>query len=167
MAQDGSSIPKVRDVIDQSHDAKVRRSALSARAMMADAQTDQVFLTYLNDKDDNMRAAAAEGIARTRDSGDVVTVAKAFDGETKTKAKLGDAFALVALGRHESSDNAPLYCLVTQLDSKGYRDVAQAYLIEVARDAAVRKALYPYLQPASTTKEQKTGLAPVLRTSAD
>jgi HEAT repeat protein len=167
LLQDRSSIPKVRDVLDHSHDAKVRRSALTALAMMPDAQTHQVFLTYLNDKDDNMRAAAAEGIARTRDSGDVVTVAKAFDGETKTKAKLGDAFALVALGRHESSDNAPLYYLVTQLDSKGYRDVAQAYLIEVARDAAVRKALYPYLQPASTTKDQKIGLARVLGASGD
>ena len=167
LLQDHSSIPKVRDVLDRSHDAKVRRAALTALAMMPDAQTHPVFLSYLNDKDDNMRAAAAEGLARYKDSGDVVTVTKAYDAETKTKAKLGYAFALVTLGRHESSANAPLYYLVTQLESKGYREVAQAYLVEVARDAAVRQALYPYLQPDNTTKQQKIGLARVLGASGD
>ena len=87
LLQDHSSIPKVRDVLDRSHDAKVRRAALTALAMMPDAQTHPVFLSYLNDKDDNMRAAAAEGLARYKDSGDVVTVTKAYDAETKTKAK--------------------------------------------------------------------------------
>jgi HEAT repeat protein len=135
--------------------------------MMPDAQTHQVFLAYLSDKDDNMRAAAAEGLARSKDPGDVVTVTKAYDAETKTKAKLAYAFALVSLGRHESSNNAPLYYLVTQLEGKGYRDVAQAYLIELAREADVRKALYVYLQPGNTTKEQKIGLARVLGTSGD
>jgi len=167
LLQDRSSIPKVRDVLDRAKDGKVRRAALTALAMMPDAQTHPVFLAYLNDKDDNMRAAAAEGLARSKDSGDVVTVTKAYDAETKTKAKLGYAFALVSLGRRESSNNAPLYYLVTQLEGKGYRDVAQAYLIELARNADVRKALYLYLQPGNTTKEQKIGLAHVLGASGD
>jgi len=165
LLQDRSSIPQVRDALDRSSDAKVRRSALTALAMMPTPETHGVFKSYLNDKDDNMRAAAAEGLARAKDPQDLADVNRAYDGETKPKAKLGDAFALVSLGRTESSDNAPLYYLVSQLESKSYRDVAQAYLTELAREEAVRKALYPYLQNA--TKDQKIGLARVLGASGD
>lgn len=167
LLQDRASIPQVRDALDRSSDAKVRRSALTALAMMPTRDTHGVFLSYLNDKDDNMRAAAAEGLARTKDPQDVTTVAKAYDQETKPKAKLGYAFALVAMGRLESTDNSPLYYLVTQLDSRSYHDVAQAYLIELARDAAMRKALYPYLQRGNATKDEKIGLARVLAASGD
>lgn len=167
LLQDSSSIPQVKEALERSSDAKVRRSALTALAMMPDPQTHTVFLSYLNDKDDNMRAAAAEGLARAKDPQDLVTLNRDFDAETKPKAKLADAFALVNLGRRESTSNAPLYYLVTQLDSRSYHDVAQAYLIEAARDEATRKALYPYLQQGSATKDQKIGLARVLAASGD
>ena len=167
LLQDRSSIPQVRNALDRSSDAKVRRAALTALAMMPDSQTHGVFLAYLNDKDDNMRAAAAEGLARAKDPQDVLTVNNAFDQETKPKAKLGYAFALASLGRHESTVNSPLYYLVVQLDSKSYRDVAQAYLTELARDDSARKALYPYLQQGNATKDQKIGLARVLAASGD
>jgi len=167
LLQDHSSIPRVRDALDRSSDAKVRRSALTALAMMPDPQTHGVFLSYLNDKDDNMRAAAAEGLARAKDPQDLLAVNKAFDEETKPKAKLGYAFALVSLGRRESTANSPLYYLVTQLDSRGYHDVAQPYLTELARDDSTRKALYPYLQQGNATKDQKIGLARVLAASGD
>ena len=165
LLQDRSSIPQVRNALDRSSDPKVRRSALTALAMMPDRDTHGVFLSYLKDKDDNMRAAAAEGLARAKDPQDLVALNKAFDDETKPKAKLGYAFALTSLGRRESTVNSPLYYVVTQLDSRLYRDVAQSYLTELARDEATRKALYPYLQQA--TKDQKIGLARVLATSGD
>ena len=142
-------------------------TALTALAMMPDPQTHGVFLSYLNDKDDNMRAAAAEGLARAKDPKDLLAVNKAFEDEPKPKAKLGFAFALVGLGRRESTANSPLYYLVSQLDSKGYHDVAQAYLTELARDDETRKALYPYLQQGNATKDQKIGLARVLAASGD
>ena len=135
--------------------------------MMPDAQTHGIFLSYLNDKDDNMRDAAAEGLARLKDPQDLLTVNKAYDQETKPKAKMGYAFALVSLGRHESTENSPLYYLVTQLDSRSYHDVAQPYLIELARDPATRQALYPYLQQGNATHDQKIGLARVLAASGD
>lgn len=167
LLQDRSSIPQVRDALDRSGDAKVRRSALTALAMMPDAQTHGVFLSYLRDKDDNMRAAAAEGLARLKDKQDIIELNKVYDGETKPKAKLGYAFALVSLGRRESSENAPLYYLVSEFDSKGYHDVAQAYLTELARDPATRQALYPYLRQSNATKDEKIGLARVLAASGD
>lgn len=167
LLQDRSSITQVRDVLDRSSDAKVRRSALTALAMMPDPQTHGVFLAYLDDKDDNMRAAAAEGLARTKQPGDLLTVNRAYDQETKPKAKLAYAFALVNLGRRESTQNAPLYYLVTELDSRSFHDVAQAYLIELARESATRQALYPYLQQGNATKDQKIGLARVLAASGD
>src|SRR5260370_20405322 len=43
LLQDRSSIPKVRDVLDHSHDAKVRRSALTALALMPAAQRNTDF----------------------------------------------------------------------------------------------------------------------------
>lgn len=167
LLQDRSSIPQVRSALERSSDAKVRRSALTALAMMPDPQTHGLFLSYLNDKDDNMRAAAAEGLARTKDPQDLAAVSKAFDDETKPKAKLGYAFAMVSLGRLESTANSPLYYLVSQLDSRNYHDVAQPYLTELARDEAVRKAIYPYLQQGNATKDQKIGLARVLAASGD
>lgn len=167
LLQDRSTIPKVRDVLQNSRDAKVRRSALTALAMMPDPSTHAIFLSYLNDKDDNMRAAAAEGLARAKNRQDLETLNRVFGEENKTKARLADAFALVSLGRLESTENSPLYYLVTQLDSRSFRDVAQAYLIEAARDEAVRKALYPYIQKGDATKNQKIGLAHVLAASGD
>lgn len=167
LLQDRSSIPQIREALDRSHDNKVRRSALTALAMMSDPSAHAVFVSYLNDKDDNMRAAAAEGLARLNDPQDVSTVTKAYEDETKTKAKLAYAFALVNMGRRESSANSPLYYLISQLASRGYKDVAQSYLIEVARDPAVRQAIYPYLQQAGATKDEKIGLARVLAASGD
>jgi HEAT repeat protein len=167
LLQDRSTIPRVRDVLDHTKDAKVRRSALTALAMMPDPSTHTLFLTYVRDKDDNMRAAAAEGLARAKNPQDVATLNDLFQGETKTKAKLAYAFALVSLGRRESTVNSPLYYLITQLDSRSFRDVAQAYLTEAARDPETRKAIYPYLQQGNATKDQKIGLARVLAASGD
>jgi len=167
LLQDRSTVPQVREALDRAKDAKVRRSALTALAMMPDPSTHTLFLTYLRDKDDNMRAAAAEGIARSANPQDTATVNDLFKDETKTKVKLADAFALVSLGRRENTENSPLYYLISQLGSRSYRDVAQAYLIELARNPENRQAIYPYLQQSGATKDEKIGLARVLATSGD
>ncbi len=166
LLQDRSSINQIRDILDRSRDGKIRRSALSSLAMMPDSSTRSVFQAYLNDKDDNMRAAAAEGLGRLKNTADQGALNNAYAGELKTKAKMADAFALVGMGRLGSSDDSPLYYLMTQFDSRGYRGVSQGYLVELARDPAVRKALYPYLTPEAT-KDQKLGLAQVLAVSGD
>ena len=46
------------------------------------------------------------------------------------------AFALVSLGNHQMSEFSPLQYLVNTLNVKAYRDVAIAFLTELARDSA-------------------------------
>lgn len=166
LLQDRSAIPAMRDVLDRSRDAKVRRAALTALAYMPENDTRGVFQAYLKDKDDAMRAAAAEGLGRLKNSADQGLLNNAYAGEQKTKAKLADAFALVMMDRLGVSEDSPLNYLVSQFDSRGYRGVSQGYLTELARNAEVRKALYPYVRP-DATKDQKIGLAQVLAASGD
>ena len=52
------------------------------------------------------------------------------------------------------------------LNSAKYKNYAQAYLIELARQPAVRESLYPALTPAAT-KDEKIGLARVFAVSGD
>jgi HEAT repeat protein len=166
LLQDHSSVNDIRDVLDRSHDSKVRRSALGAVAMMPDDNTRGVFLAYLNDKDDNMRAAAAEGLGRLGIAGDLAALQKAYEGENKSKPKLADAFALVNMGQAGTGEDSPLHFLVSEFDSRGFRGVALGYLIELARKPATRQALYAYLRPEAT-KDEKIQIGQVLAASGD
>jgi hypothetical protein len=124
-----------------------------------------LYQTYLHDKDDRMRAAAAEGYARLKDPNDLPMLQKAWQDETKTAPRLSLAFAQVMLGKTEVSEFSPLQFLINNLNSASYNGVAYPFLVELARDAAVRQALYA---PLSTgTKDEKIGLARVLARSGD
>jgi hypothetical protein len=112
-----------------------------------------------------MRAAAAEGFARLRDPNDLPMIQKAWQDETKIAPRLSLAFALVMLGKNEVTEFSPLRFLINNLNSSAYNGVAYPFLVELARDAAVRQALYAPLDNA--TKDEKIGLARVLARSGD
>ncbi len=160
-----AAAPDVRDVVDHARNQRVRRGAVSALAMLADPADRGVFLRYLSDKDDGLRAAAAEGLARLKTPADLPTVEKAFESERNTNARLSMAFAVVSLGNHQMSEFSPLQYLVNTLNSKAYRNVAIPFLIELARDPAVRQAIYPILTHA--TRDEKTGMSIVLSRSGE
>ena len=134
--------------------------------MMPDPNMHSVFLAHLDDKDEGMRIAALEGLARLRNPADQAAFKKAFTEEKKQGGRMAGAFGLVNLGQREMADFAPLRYLVNQLNSAGYRGVALPYLRELARDPAVRKAIYQAFQQ-NPTKDEKTGLAQVLGSSGD
>ena len=90
---------------------------------------------------------------------------KAWQDETKTAPRLSLAFAQVMLGKTELSEFSPLQFLINNLNSAAYNGVAFPFLVELARDAAVRQALYAPLGTA--TKDEKIGLARVLARSGD
>jgi HEAT repeat protein len=159
------ALPDLVDAFNRARDAKVRRAALTSIAMLPAESSRALYARYLQDKDEKLRAAAAEGYARLRDPVDLPVVEKAWEDEGKTPARLALAFALVTLGKIEVSDMSPLQYLINTLNSGVYREVAAAYLVEAARDDQVRKALYPPL--ASGTKDEKIGLARVLGRSGD
>ena len=72
-------------------------------------------------------------------------------------ARLGIAFALVALGDPRTEEFSPLTYLIHTLNSRQYRGIAEAYLIELGRELHVRAAIYPFI--ARATRDEKIGLA--------
>lgn len=158
-------LPDLVDALNRAHDAKVRRAALTSIAMMPAESSRSLYTRYLSDKDDNMRAAAAEGFARLQNSSDLPMIQKAWQDEGKTPTRLALAFAQVMLGVRAMSEFSPLPYLINNLNSAFYKDVAYAYLVETARDPQVRNALYPALETG--TKDEKISLARVLGRSGD
>jgi HEAT repeat protein len=160
-----SAAPQVRDAIDHPLTPKTQRAALNALAMLADPADRGIFLRYLNDRDDALRTASAEGLARLKNPGDRLILDKAFEAERAAGARLAIAFAIVSLGSRQMSDFSPLQYLLNNLNVKAYRGAAIAYLTEVARDPEVRQAIYPVL--ARATRDEKTGISMVLARSGD
>jgi HEAT repeat protein len=165
MYQDGVSA--LRDVLEHSKSMKVKRAAITALAQMPDQQLHGVYTSYLNNKDEGLREAAAEGFARLKDPNDRAAVESAFANERKTGPRLSLAFALVSMGKHEMGEFDPLRYLVDNLNSTGYRGVARPYLTELARDPEVRRVLSPALRDPMVTRDEKIGLAQVLSQSGD
>jgi len=157
--------PDVRDALEHARNIKVKRAAISALAMLGDPGDHDLFLRDLNDKDENIRAAAAEGLARVRNPSDRSAVDHAFTDEHKMSPRLSDAFALVAMGNLDTSEFSPLKYLFNTLNIRSYRGVASAFLTELARDMKVRQAIYPMLTGA--TKDEKIQMSIVLARSGD
>jgi HEAT repeat protein len=160
-----AAVPDLIDVFNRTHDAKVKREALTAIAMLPEETSRTFYAQYLHDKDDRLRAAAAEGYARLRNPVDVPLIEKAWQEETKPAPRLSLAFARVMSGKTELSEFSPLQYLINNLNSAAYNGVAFPFLVELARDPAVRQALYAPLGTA--TKDEKIGLARVLARSGD
>jgi HEAT repeat protein len=149
--------PDVRDALEHARNIKVRRAALTTLAMLSDPADHAAFVRNLNDKDDAVRAAAAEGLGRLKNPADRGVLDKAFVDEHKLGNRLSEAFALVSLGSLSTGEFSPLRYLVNTLNVRTYRGVAVAYLTELARDLPVRQAIYPLLPQA--TKDEKIQLS--------
>jgi HEAT repeat protein len=157
------AVPELADVLKRARDAKVKRAALTAIAMLPLANSRDLYAQYLHDKDDRMRAAAAEGYARLRHPDDLPMLEEAWRDEGKTSPRLSLAFAQVMLGKTGTGEFSPLQYLIDELNSAAYKGEAFPFLVELARDGEVRKALYGPL--AAGTKDEKIGLAGVLARS--
>src|SRR5207302_464811 len=107
----------------------------------------------LSDKDEAIRAAAAEGLARLKDPRDKALIDRTFADEKKLAPRLADAFAIVSMGNLDTSEFAPLRYLVNTLNVRTYKAIAAAYVTELARELSVRQALYPLL-PRGTRDEK-------------
>jgi HEAT repeat protein len=157
--------PDVRDVLQRTKSPKVKRAALTALAMLGTAADHAIFLSYLADKDDNMRSAASEGLGRIKNPVDLPTLEGTFKNEHKMVPRLAAAFALVDLGDLDTSEFTPLRYLVNTLNVRTYQGVALAYLTELSRDLKVRLAIYPMLPRA--TKDEKIQLCTVFARAGD
>jgi HEAT repeat protein len=159
------AVPTLVQALSQARDAKVRRAALTAIAMLPQESSHDLYARYLQDKDDRMRGAAAEGFARLKNPADLPLISKAYEAETKSSPRISLAFAMVSLGKTEVSEFSPLQYLVNMLNSNSWRGEAYPFLVELARDPGVRAALYTRL--AGGTKDEKVWLCRVLGRSGD
>jgi HEAT repeat protein len=157
--------PDVRDALQHARSVRVRRAALEALAMIADPADRAIFLNNLKDRDDGVRAAAAEGLGRLRNPADRIAIEQAFNDEHGMSPRLSAAFALVDLGQLNTAQFGPLRYLVNALNQKSWRGVAIAFVIELARDAQIRQAIYTMLP--DSTKDEKQQIAMVLARSGD
>lgn len=159
------ALPDLQKVFDSSRSVRVRRAALTSIAMIPDAGSRPYYDRGIADKDDRIRAAAAEGYARLNQTTDSEKLQHLFDEEREMPARLGIAFALVALGNTSIEEFAPLTYLVNTLNSRSYRGVAEPYLIELSRQQTVRNALYQFV--AKANKDEKMGLARIFAVTGD
>jgi HEAT repeat protein len=154
------ALPQLRDAVQNARTDKIRRAALTAIAMIPDTGNRPLFQQYFASRDDHLRAAAAEGYGRLKNTADMAMLDAAFNNERDRNPRLSLAFALVNLGRHETTEFSPLRYLVDSLNSRSWRGVAFAFLVELAREPIVRQALLPMLRAG--TRDEKTHLAQVL-----
>lgn len=165
LLRDKQDLPQLVGVLNQTGNIKVKREALEAIAMLPAESSQPIYQQYLHDKDEKLRAAAAEGFARLKNPRDLPMLEQAWKDEQKTSPRLSLAFAQVMLGKTELSEFSPLRFLINNLNSSAYNGIAYPFLVELARDPNIRSALYGPLQ--SGTREEKIGLARVLGQSGD
>lgn len=162
---DRGDLPQLVEVLNHTNNAKVKREALESIAMLPDPSSRAIYQQYLYDKDEKLRAAAAEGFARLKNPRDLPMVDKAWQDEQKNSPRLSLAFAEVMLGKTEVSELSPLRYLIDNLNSAAYNGIAFPFLVELARSPQVRAQLYGPMQTG--TKDEKIGLARVLARSGD
>lgn len=159
------ALPALRGIIASPRNRSAERSAVSALALMPEANDNKVLETYLGSKDDKLRASAAEGLGRIQRAELKPAIEKVWKEDEKMLPRLGAAFGLVLNGELATTDEAPLRYLINTLNSGNYRDVAAAYLFEAARDQKVAQALYGPLEQG--TKAEKIQLSRVLGASGE
>jgi HEAT repeat protein len=160
-----AALPDLREVMERARNTKIRRAALTSIAMMPDEASRSLFTQYFTDKDDGLRAAAAEGLGRLKNPSDLPKMEAAFESEKKMNPRLSMAFATVLLGKRELSEFSPLQYLINTLNSKLYRDSAEPLLLELSRDAPIRQNLYAAISKG--TKEEKLRLIRILGATGD
>jgi len=150
------AVGELRRLLESGPEKKVRRATVLALARIADPGSRELLSGFLRDKDEEVRAGAAEGIGRIANPADFQALQSLFDGENKTVARLAQCFAVVRLGSVDMSEMAPLRYLVNNLNSRSWQGIAQPYLGELMRVEAVRNAIYPAL--ASGTTVERSGM---------
>ncbi len=158
------SAPDVRSALAHARNARIRRAALEALAMLAIPDDRAIFQKYAENDDPELRAAALEGLGRIREPADYPLLEAALNEQgADWRVHLAAAFALVDEGKVDTADFSPLPYLVENLNLKARAYVANAYLVELARREDVRAALTKLLPEA--TKEQKIALCSIFGSS--
>jgi HEAT repeat protein len=159
------AVPDLIRIFKDTRNAKVKRAALIALAMMPTAASRSIFVDYLRDKDPRTRGAAAEGLGRLRNPADLAAIDAVYKDEEKTSPRLSQAFAMVMEGQSQLAEFSPLQYLINTLNSSSYSGEAFPLLAEAARFPEIRTLLY---RPMETgTRDEKIYLARIFAISGD
>ena len=146
------AIPELTNLLRSSSNKGVRRQSLIAIAKMRDPEQRPLFQQYLRDRDNQLRAGAAEGLGRLGNKEDLPSVIDAFAKEKSESGRLSMAFGAASLG-----DLSFLTYLYDGLNSSFHRLEARPFLEELSRDEAVLNELYRPL--ATGSNDQKKHIA--------
>lgn len=100
-------------------------SALHALATIADPSSVPLFKAHLGDKDESIRRAAMEGLARTKDTSEVSALEVAAGTDHSESVRAAAAFALQMIGRNYVPR------LVESMDSGKMVPQVAGYLVEI------------------------------------
>lgn len=159
------SVPRLKEALNRAKSTKVKRAALGSMGMIPDEASRPTYETYLSDRDEGLRAAAAEGIGRLKNAADLPKIEKLYAEEKKKTTQLSLAFAAVLLGKRELVQFSPLDYLVNTLNNSSWSGVAAPFLEELTRDKGVRESLYAGM--GQRTAAEKMELARILSVSGD
>jgi HEAT repeat protein len=161
------ALPTLREFAAHPRNIKVERAAVFALSNMPGPVDRDLFLREIGSKDDKLRAAAAEGLGRLHEAGDVPVLTKLWQDEEKMAPRLAAAFGLVADGQLALKEDSPFSYLINTLNSAAWKETALAYLVETSRTSTVLAALYGPLQQADSPRDERIYLARVLAASGD
>jgi len=142
--------PKLQSIYENARDPKTEEKALEGLAYLGDKSSIPLFTKGLESPDKLNRASAAEGLARAGDPKVLPDLEKADAVEKDAEVKLALQFAMTALGKPDYLSD-----LVNQLPSRTHGDIAQPYLIELARIPGFLPKLYPYLQSPNASVRKR------------
>jgi HEAT repeat protein len=116
-------------------------AALWALALIGDEKAEQTFVENMNDRDDDRRRYAMEGLARIGEARYLDQISKIILTERDGDARLAEHWALYRMGSRPN-----IQFIVNKLDTD-QAEQAREYLMEVVSPAD----LYPYLQSSNKT----------------
>ncbi len=143
-----SAVPRLQALYENGPDKETRLKALQGLAYLGDPVSVPIFLKALNDKEASIRGYAAQGLARAKDQKALPDLLRSAPAEKNADARLAMEFAVTSLGRNDY-----LSSIIESLDS-GEADVAQAYLVELARNPNFLAQLYPYMNSRNAQVQQ-------------
>jgi HEAT repeat protein len=168
-----AAVPKLQAMYENSPHKETREKALEGLGYIGDPVSGPLFLKALWDPDNSIEISAAEGIARSQYQPALPDLLRAAPAEKNAEVRLAMEFAITSLGRDDY-----LSSLVNDLGSGSRGGIAQAYLIELARNPALLPKLYSYMDSRDADVRRrlcnvlmysgdKTSLAPLERASHD
>ena len=154
------AVPKLQSIFETDTDQKSKEKAMEGLAYLGDPVSSPLFTKALWSDDKLIRISGAEGLARAADPKALPELEKAVTAERDAEGKLAIEFAITALGKFDHLND-----IVNELSTKTRGEVAQSYLIELARTPGFLPRLYPYLQ--SPNAGVRNRLCTVLMFSGD